>query len=179
MKPPAIVHDHVQVGVGGKIFLVVEIEHGIRAEHADRNRGDMAMNRVALELAGIEQLVNGIDQRHVGAGDRGGAGAAIGLDHIAVERDGALAQGFEVDHGPQAAADQALDLQGSTALLAAGRFAHVAAAGGARQHAVLGRHPARALAAQPGWHALFDAGVHSTRVSPQEINTEPSACLVK
>ncbi len=66
-------------------------------------------------------------QRHEGAGDGGGAGAAVGLDDVAVEGDGALAQFAQVDRGAQRAADQALDLQGAPALLAARRLAPHAA----------------------------------------------------
>ena len=62
-------------------------------------------------------------QRDPGAGDRGGAGAAVGLDHVAVERDLALAERLQVDHGAQRAADQPLDLQRAAALLAGGGLA--------------------------------------------------------
>ena len=62
-------------------------------------------------------------QRHPAAGDRGGARAAVGLDHVAVDGDLALAERLEIDHGAQAAADQALDLDGAAALLAGGGLA--------------------------------------------------------
>jgi hypothetical protein len=58
-----------------------------------------------------------------GAGDRGAAGAAVGLQHVAVEGDLAFAQGLEVGHGAQAAADQALDFLGAAGLLALGGLA--------------------------------------------------------
>jgi hypothetical protein len=40
-------------------------------------------------------------QRDPGAGDRSGAGAAIGLDHVAIDGDLALAERDEIDHGAQ------------------------------------------------------------------------------
>ena len=49
----------------------------------------------------------------------GGARAAVGLQHVAVERDGALAERAQVHDRAQRAADQALDLEGAAALLAA------------------------------------------------------------
>ena len=49
-------------------------------------------------------------QRDHAAGDRGAAGAAVGLEHVAVEVDGALAERLEVDDAAQRAADQPLDL---------------------------------------------------------------------
>ena len=117
----------------------------------------------------------GIRQRHLGAGDRGRARAAVGLQHIAVERDRALAQRRQVQRRAQRAADQALDLLRAPGLLAPGRFARAARVGGARQHAVFGGDPALALAAQePGTPSSMVA-VHSTRVSPNSTSTEPSA----
>ena len=96
-----------------------------------------------------------IGQRHIGAGDRGGAGAAIGFEHVAIERDLVLAQRLHVDHGAQRAADQALDFLRAADLLAGGGLAAGAGAGGARQHAVFGGDPAEALAATPRRQAWF------------------------
>ncbi len=70
-------------------------------------------------------------------------------------RDLALAEAGEIDHGAQAAADQALDFLGAAALLAAGGLAVGAGMGGARQHAVFRRDPALAGIAQEGRHPLL------------------------
>src|SRR5690606_22339087 len=72
--------------------------------------------------------------------------------------DGALAEQLAVDARTQRAADQTLDLQRATALLAACGLAIVAGVGRARQHAVLGGNPAFALAAQEAGHAVLDTG---------------------
>src|SRR5690606_31566327 len=80
-----------------------------------------------------------------------------GLEDVAVQGDGALAEPGAVDAGAQGAADQALDLERAAALLAAGGLAVAAGVGGARQHAVFGGHPAFALAAQESRYALFHA----------------------
>ena len=58
------------------------------------------------------------------------ARAAVGLQHVAIELDGALAQRLQVEHGAHRAADQALDFLGAAALLAAGRLAVAAGVGG-------------------------------------------------
>jgi len=83
----------------------------------------------------------------------------------------------QVEHRAQRAADQALDLLGAAALLAARRLAVAAGVAGARQHAVLGSHPAlrrcHAGAAAP---SPPREAVHSTSVAPNSISTEPSAC---
>ena len=99
------------------------------------------------------------DQRDVGAGDRRCARAAISLQHIAVERDGALAQGAAIDAGAQRPTDETLDFERPSALFAARGFAIAAAVGGARQHAVFGRDPTLALAAHEARHLVVDAGV--------------------
>src|SRR5690606_411314 len=157
-EPAAVVHHHVHVGVAVAVLGVVEVEHRHAAVDADRNRGHRAVDRVALDVAARLQPARRVDQGHVGAGDRGGAGAAIGLQHVAVQGDGALAQGVAVHAGAQAAPDQALDFQGAPALLAARGLAVVAGVGGARKHAVFGGDPAGALAAQEARHAVLDAG---------------------
>ena len=54
-----------------------------------------------------------------GAGDGGRARAAVGLQHIAVQRDGAFAQGAQVEHSTQRTADEALDLLAASARVAA------------------------------------------------------------
>ena len=58
--------------------------------------------------------------------NRSGAGAAVGLDDVAIHRDLLLADGVQVDHRAERAADQALDL-----LRAARRLAGVDLAAGA------------------------------------------------
>ena len=93
-------------------------------------------------------------QRHIAAGDRRGAGAAIGLQHIAVDADLALAERGEIGDGAQAAADQPLDFLGAAALPAARRLAVGAGCGRARQHAVFGGDPALAGIAQKRRHPL-------------------------
>ena len=88
----------------------------------------------------------------------GGAGAAVGLDDVAVEGDLALAQRLHVGDGAQGAADQALDLLAAAGLLALRRLAPAAGVGGAGQHAVFGGDPALAAAAQEARHAFVQAG---------------------
>ena len=154
----AVVHHQVHVGVAVAVLGVVQVQHRRAAVDAHRDRGHRAVDRIALDLVARLQPVHRIHQRHVGAGDGGGAGSAVGLQHVAVQGDGAFAQRPAVHAGAQGAADQALDLQRAAALLAACGLAVAAGVGGARQHAVLGRHPALALAAQEARHLVVDAG---------------------
>ena len=96
-------------------------------------------------------------QRDPAAGDRGGAGAAIGLDHVAIEGDLLLAQRLQIDHGAQRAADQPLDFQRASALLAGGGFAADAlpVARGSMPYSAV-TQPRAGL--EPARHLLFQAG---------------------
>src|SRR5436190_2071428 len=81
------------------------------------------------------------------------ARAAVGLQHVAVDADRALAERRQVDDGAQAAADQPLDLLRAARLLALGGLAPRACVRRARQHPVFGGEPAPALATQESGHA--------------------------
>ena len=102
------------------------------------------------------QTRDGFHQGDVGAGDRRRARAAIGLNHVAVDPDGPLAEAFQIGDGAQAAADEPLNLVGAPADLAARRFAADALLRRAGQHAVLGGDPALAAVAQKRRHPLFE-----------------------
>ena len=112
---------------------------------------------LAFDHLFLDQIFARLRQRDPGAGDRRRARAAVGLDHVAIERDGAIAQRFHVDDRAQRAADQALDFLRAARLLALRGFAAAARVRGARQHAVFARHPALALPLEPARHALLDA----------------------
>ena len=94
-------------------------------------------------------------ERDPGAGDRSGAGSAVGLDDVAVDGDLTLAERLEIDHRAQAAADQALDFDRAAVLLAGRRLAPRALERRARQHAVFGGDPAARLALEPGRQAVL------------------------
>jgi hypothetical protein len=122
----------------------------------------------------------GVVERQPGAGDRCTTRAAVGLQDVAVERDLAFAERLEVGHRAQRATDQALDFLRAATLLALGRLASGTRVRRARQHAVFGGDPALSAAAQKGGvRTSSTLAVHSTRVSPISISTEPSAWRVK
>ena len=152
-------HDDVHVDCGAGVFFVAEVEEDVAVDDADGGGGDHLLEGRGLERAGCDQFVEGDGEGDAGAGDGGGAGAAVGLEDVAVEDDGALAEGLHVDDGAQGAADEALDLVGAAADLAALGLAGGAGEGGAGEHAVLGGDPAAAGVAQPAGDALLDGGV--------------------
>ena len=94
-------HDDVHVGVAARVLDVLEIEHRRAVDDADRDRRDEVADRRARELALPDQPRHRVVRGDEGAGDRGGTGAAVGLHDVAVERDGALAEGREVEHAAQ------------------------------------------------------------------------------
>ena len=91
------------------------------------------------------------------AGDAGRARAAVGLNHVAIDLHGALAERVEIDDRAQRAADQALDFLRASRLLAARRFAVGARVGCTRQHAVFSGQPALPFALQKWRHFVLDA----------------------
>src|SRR5688572_13525135 len=157
--------DDIHVDIGFRVFFVGEVEerHAAHHPHADGRHVVGHWNR--LELIVLLELAQCDHERHKRAGDRRAARAAVGLDDIAVEPDGALAEMSELDDRPHRAADQPLDFHGASTDLAGGGFATRPRGGGARQHPVLRGDPALAGVAQERRHFLFDArGADHARV---------------
>ncbi len=102
--------------------------------------------------------VDALAQGNKTPGDGGAPRAAIRLQHVAVDDDLVLAQGIQIHHRPQGTSDQALDLLRAAALPAALGLAAHALSGGARQHAIFGRHPAAPQPFHPAGHALLQGG---------------------
>ena len=103
-------HDEIGVGVGLRILGIVEIEHRRAVADAAGDRRHVIAQRIGAQHFARLHPGDAIVQRDPAAGDRGGAGAAVGLDHVAVDGDLPLAERRKIDDRAQAAADQALDL---------------------------------------------------------------------
>ena len=177
----AVVHDDVHVGLGAGILGVVEIEHRHarrRCRPTPRRPGRESGCRACSAVA--HERIARVGERDVAAGDRGRARAAVGLQHVAIERDGALAERLQIDDRAQRAADQALDFLRAPALLAAApprACVRVCVARGSMPYsAVTQPWP---LPRRNGGTPSSTLAVHSTRVSPNSTSTEPSACRVK
>src|SRR6266851_2967369 len=148
----------IRVGLGSRILGVIEIEHSRSRYDAAGDRGNAVAQRQLGHQSGGEQAPAGLMERHIAAGHRGGAGAAIRLKHIAIDADLAFAEPGEIGDCAQATPDQALNFLRAPALPAAGCLTVGAGRRRARQHAVLRRHPTLAGVAQKGRHALLDRG---------------------
>src|SRR5262249_16154405 len=75
-------HDHVHVRVGEKVLGVVEVEPGLTVNDADADCGYEAPDRVAVEHARLLHPLDRLIHGHECPGNRRGAGAAIGLQHV-------------------------------------------------------------------------------------------------
>ena len=150
-------HHHVHVGVAVRVLGIIEIKHRHAFKNADRDRGDRIADRRSGEQFFLQQITDCIVQCHIGAGNAGGARAAVGLNDVAIDLDGAFAQRLHVDHRAQCAADQALDFLRAARLFAARGFAVHARVGRTRQHAVFGGDPALPPAFEKARHFFLDA----------------------
>ena len=117
----------------------------------------MVAQHAVLDHFARAHPLEAVVQGDPGARDGRRARAAVGLDHVAVDGDLALTEPGQVHHRAQRAPDQALDLLRAARGVAHGRLAPGAVRCGARQHAVLGRHPASALALEPWRQPLLEA----------------------
>src|SRR5437763_7452461 len=89
-EPPVTRHDDVHVDVGVRVLRVVEVEQSDAVDDPDRDGRDRAGERLR-EPEAVERA----PRRDVRAGDRRAARAAVRLQDVAVEIDGALAQRLE------------------------------------------------------------------------------------
>ena len=89
-------HDHVHVNIRATVLSVFQIQHAFAFHDAHGNRGHLADNRRIHQLALLHQLVHSKAQRGKSAGDGSGAGAAVGLNDVAVDINRAFAQQIEV-----------------------------------------------------------------------------------
>ena len=123
---------------------------------AATNGGDLRRQRVGHRRILRHDPVDREAQRDPRAADRRRPRPAVRLEHVAVERDLALAECLQVGNRAQTTPDQPLDFLRPPRLLALGSLACPPRVGGARQHPVFGGDPALALAAQPWRQPLLD-----------------------
>jgi hypothetical protein len=153
--------DHVEIDARARVLDVAEIERvervslggGLRADAldvADADRGDRLPQRARPDARQRSR------ERHEAARDGGRARTAVGLEDVAVDREGPGPELLEVDGGAQRAPDEALDLLRSAARSLASAVAVLPLGVGARVHLVLGREPALVLALEERRHLLVD-----------------------
>src|SRR6202021_3336718 len=97
-------------------------------------------------------------KRGEGAGNGGGAGSTVRLDHIAIDPEGAPPEPAQIGHSAQRASNQALDFVSTSAGAPLGYFARSAGKSGAGNHGVLARDPTFARVAHELRNGLFNGG---------------------
>ncbi len=97
-------------------------------------------------------------KRNEPSGDGRRARAPVGLQHIAIDDDLAFRQRGKVGDRAQRAAHETLNLEGAARLFALRSLPPHALMRGAREHAILGRHPAFAAALEECRHLFLQAG---------------------
>jgi hypothetical protein len=98
-EPPRVVHHDVHVGLRFGVLGVVEIEHGLPAEDADRDGRNLPVNGTARDLAALDEPGSCERQCDIATRDRGRARAAVGLQDVAIDRDRVFAERVAVDDG--------------------------------------------------------------------------------
>ena len=168
-------HNDVGVDLRIGVLAVVEVEQRGSAHDAAGDGRDRAGQRRALDALLALQVLTGEGEGDVGAGDRGAAGATVGLQHVAVEVDGAFPERVQVDDDAQRATDQALDSteRPSRRPLEMSRALRSPVEAGSMPYSAVSQ-PRPLPVIQRGTPSCAEA-VQMTRVSPIEISAEPVA----
>jgi hypothetical protein len=157
-KLPGVGHDNVAIDLRVRIFGVVQVEQWGLVHNADAHRGQPGADGIAAQhLLGAQRGTRAA-QRQPRPGDGGRSGAAVSLQHIAVQHHRPLAQRPQIHHRPQRAPDQALDLVRPATHLAGHGLARRTRGARARQHGVLRRQPALAAPFQERGNAILHGG---------------------
>ena len=92
ISSPAPGHDDVHVDLGAAVLDVGQVEQRLAVDDPHRDRRHRVGERRPRQRAVPDQLRKALAKRDVAAADRRAAGAAVGLDHVAVDPHRALAE---------------------------------------------------------------------------------------
>ena len=85
-------HHDVNVDVGARVFFVREVEHARAADEAHARRSNRINERIFGKSFEFHQRLDRDSECDVSTGNGCGAGAAVGLQDIAINDDAALAE---------------------------------------------------------------------------------------
>ena len=148
---------HVQVHARRAVFGVAEVERQL-AIHVTRAYGShLIAQRRPRQHPGALQAIERQGERDEATRDRRGPGPAVGLEHVAVDHQSALAEPLREQCRAQRSADKPLNFPGSTAERPIAPVAVLAALRiGARVHLVLCGNPAVSTPLHEVGNALVD-----------------------
>src|SRR3954471_5915063 len=86
----------IGVRLGGGILLVIQVQQRLALNDAAADRRDMVLDDGRRHQPGLLHEADALAEGDKAAGDRRGPGAAIGLQHVAVDGDLPLAQRCQI-----------------------------------------------------------------------------------
>ena len=146
-------------------------------DDADRDGHALGGQRIGRNVAGLHETLACVVQSDVGATDRRRAGAAVGLEDIAVEPNRRLAERPHVGDRTQRPADESLDLLGTTLCAPTLAIDALGDEPGSIEYSAV-TQPSPLPFIQRGTSSSTDA-VQSTRVSPKVTRHDPMVMVVK
>ena len=146
-------HDYGEVDLCLLVFGVGQVEEEFTSNETYAHGCHLAGQRCRLaDHTRLDEGTAGHIEGYAGTVDGSGASPAVGLEDVAVDVDGALAESGAVGYSSEAAAYQALNFGGAASHC---RFALGTGERGAGQHGIFGGDPADASTAQEGRNALL------------------------
>ena len=130
-------HNEIHVHIGARIFFIVKIKKDFPIHDAHADGRHKILDRRGTQCSGIDQPLQSQAERDECCSNGCGSRASIGLNHIAIDPNGTLAQPLQIGDSAQRAPDKALNLLGSATLLSFGRFPSGSRQSRARKHSIL------------------------------------------
>ena len=157
-KPPRSRHYDVCVHGGIFVFQIAQIKNRCFLIHSDADGGDGIRERIFGEFACFDEFFDGELSGNIGAGNGGGARAAVRLKHVAIDPKRHAVEFFKIDNGAECAPDEALNFDGAPVEFAAGNIAGFAVERRIRQERIFCGEPAafHALDTHPRRHFFFE-----------------------
>ena len=155
---PGFGHDDVHVHIGAGVFFVGQVKADVAVDEPNGDGCNGREQGVSGDHPASFQLGDGVGEGDVRAGDGRGAGAAVGLQDVAVDGNGVFPEFPQVNGRPKGPANQSRDFVGPAFDFAFHGFARHAFVGGGGQHGVFGGEPALPGAVFEARNAFFHAG---------------------
>ena len=109
IKIALLIHHEVHIGLCVGIFQITEVQDRFVVHNPHAHGGNLPDDGIDGKKSVLHQFMHGKRQRHIRARDGRGARAAVGLQHVAVQRDRSWPEQLHIHGLPQRTPDQALD----------------------------------------------------------------------
>ena len=105
--------DDIEIHFGPAVLAVVQVQQRDAVHQANRDRRKLVADRVCTDQPTRFHCVTGLTQCQPGSCHGGCTRPGISLNHVTVNQQSSLTEGFHIEHGSQAATDQPLNLLGA------------------------------------------------------------------